>query len=867
VSIAELLLAGAAPWLAALAPPQDPPPAPVQGPPAPAELRSPQSDERPEVVAIEITGAERYSEGQLAAALGQRAGTLLDLRAIDAGLKRLWTNFRVRGEVTLVEVEGGVVLRLAVVELPSDREPRFTGNVKVDEETLRRWALLEGQTELFIHQAERVRQRLLEGYAREGFHFAEVNIVKRGEGEGLPDVIFEIREGPKVRVKRFEFRGNRSMPDERFLYFFKGGLSHLSKRKLNPPSLFNWFGTPFVRETLEADLLAMRQVYRDRGWLDAIVELERLEFSPDRRGVVIHVAVDEGRPYAVSELSIETLAWEGETQPAQGVPQAAEPVFPEAELLALCELERGARFEKRFLDHDRLALRDHYGDQGYLAHSSLPPRLAWEFLDPHLVFDVERHTVAVTYRIVQGKKLKLREILFSGSAHTRDRVLRRELSVFPGEYADLREINRSLARIQATGYFQDDMNRLEHRDPTYRFLPVAGESDVVDLEFQVEEGRVVDFNVSGGVDSNDGLFGLISLTMRNFDLSDPPSSLGRVWSEIYNKEAFHGGGQLLQLELAPGTELSRFRARFLEPDVFRRHLEPISFEGDLFKQVRLYETHDEDRFAQSFELGRKFSHDTSGAIGFLNTILEVDDLESDAPPGLRQQAQLDEHDFQTLTLALSSRSLDNLRIPRRGYSATLSGGLTDDLFGGEFEMLETELRTSFYLPAYEKADGTMPIWHFALNGGVTYPQGDTDEVPYSERYFLGGTRSLRGFDFREVGPFFQQPTQNLPGQTRPGEALGGETTVYGTLEFHYPLHSVVQPGTYERLESLRGTLFLDFGILDPDALELDPDELRASIGFGVGLAWPIPIALNFGFPILEEDGDGERLFSFTIGGR
>jgi outer membrane protein insertion porin family len=249
----------------------------------------------------------------------------------------------------------------------------------------------------------------------------------------------------------------------------------------------------------------------------------------------------------------------------------------------------------------------------------------------------------------------------------------------------------------------------------------------------------------------------------------------------------------------------------------------------------------------------------------MNTLLELDDLESDAPPGLRNQAKLEEHDFQTLTLSLTTRSLDNVYLPRRGYSATLAAGLSDDLFGGQFEMVETELRTSYYLPAYTKADGTTPVWHFELNTGVTNPYGDTDEVPFSERYFLGGTRSLRGFDFREVGPFYQQPIQSLPGQRRPGEALGGETYISGTFEFRYPLHSVVQPGTYQRLESLRGTIFLDYGILDPDAFELDPEELRASVGFGVGLAWPFPISLNFGFPIRSRDGDGERVFSFTIG--
>lgn len=835
--------------------------APLQGPPVTPAL--------PEVVSIEVRGARRYSETQLVAALGQKTGEPFAEQRIDAGLKRLWTNFRVRAEVLAREVEGGLALTLVVVEMPSDREPRFAGNDKVDDDTLRRWALLEEQQEVPMHQAERVRQRLLEGYRRDGFYFAEVNVVKRGEGSGLPDVIFEIREGPKVRVKGVELHGNDSMPDDRFLYFFRSGLSHLAKRKLNPPSPFSWFGTPFVEETLQADVLAMREVYRDGGWLDAVVEVERLEFRPDKRGVVIHIAVDEGQPYTVSEVSIQGLRWvgEGASASAEDRYEPTELVFPEEELLELCDLGPGVRFEKGDLAHDRIALRDHFGDEGYLSHPSLPPTLRWDFLDPLTVFDVENKTVALTYRIVQGSRLKIREILFAGSQHTRDRVLRRELSVFPGQFADLREINRSLARIQATGYFRDDLNRLEHREPSYRFIEVADDPSLVDLQFEVDEGRVVDFNLTGGVDTNDGVFGLISLTMRNFDISDPPSSFWRTWSEIYNKEAFHGAGQLLMLEVAPGTELSRFRARFLEPDIFRRHLEPISLDADLTKRVRLYETHDEDRFTQSVKLGRKFTHDTWGAVGIMNTLIDLDDLEDDAPPGLRAQSSLGEHDFQTLTFDLNTRSLDNVYLPRKGYTASFGAGLTDDALGGAFNMVSTELHSSFYVPAYEKADGTQPVFHVSVNAAVTTPYGDTDEVPFSERYFLGGSRTLRGFDYREVGPFYDQPGQQFPGQTKPGEALGGETSVYGTIEFRYPLHSVVQPGTYERLESLRGTLFLDYGILDVDPFQLDLEELRASVGFGIGLAWPFPITLNFGFPILERDGDGTRLFSFSLGGR
>jgi len=97
-----------------------------------------------------------------------------------------------------------------------------------------------------------------------------------------------------------------------------------------------------------------------------------------------------------------------------------------------------------------------------------------------------------------------------------------------------------------------------------------------------------------------------------------------------------------------------------------------------------------------------------------------------------------------------------------------------------------------------------------------------------------------------------------------GYTLGGETFLSGSLEWQAPLLSVLQPGTYRRIETLRGIIFLDFGLLHPDPFQLDPDELRASLGFGIGLAYPLPIALNFGFPILEKEGDRKEVISFSF---
>ena len=814
--------------------------------------------ELPLVQGIVVEGERRYTEAQIAGVLGQKVGSPFDPAALDQGIRRLGSAFQVRALVARRDVPGGVELLVSVEELPVDREPRFVGNEAIKESKLRTWALLEEKSELYLHQAGRVRQRILENYRREGFYFAEVSVLTR-EGEGVvPDVIFEIREGRKVRVSDVVIEGNRSLPDTSLLGLFEDGLTSLSSAKLEGPSLLNWLGEVFDEEILQADLLAMRNVYRDLGWYDAVVELDRLEFNEDRSRVTVHVRIDEGERYSVSSVSIEAFEW---ADPGAGLNDELVPaqlLYPQEELLALCSLSPGKYFERTLKEKDQSALRERYGKDGRISHPTLPRGISWSFEQPELVFDVENHTVAVTYRLVQGREVTIREILINGNTHTRDRVVRREISIFPGQRADLKEIERSLGLITATNFFSDSYNRMQHRDPTYRFVATPDNPGQVDLEYVLEEGRVIDVNVAGGVGSDNGAFAQVALTMRNFDASDAPDSWFGSFGEVWRKEALHGSGQLLELYATPGTVVSEYRVRFMEPDLFGWHLRPIMLDVDFSKRLRLYRTHDEQRSQLRLRLGRRLNFETRAWAGFVLQDVEVSDLDPDGVP----LELYDQYDRGLTRLAgvsfdLSSRRVDNQLIPHDGYTLALGSVLYSRQLGSEFDITTAELRGDWYTPTWTTDDGTQPVLHLEFNIAAQQPYDETPRVPYSERYFLGGTNSLRGFQFRGVGPV--DPLSREP--------RGGETQLFGTFEWFYPLHATTQPGTYRKLEVLRGGLFFDYGLLDPESWSLDFDELRTSAGFTLGLTYPIPITLNFGYPIRQFDGDNRQTFSFTMGTR
>ncbi|MDP6370007.1 MAG: BamA/TamA family outer membrane protein, partial [Planctomycetota bacterium] len=493
------------------------------------------------------------------------------------------------------------------------------------------------------------------------------------------------------------------------------------------------------------------------------------------------IHVDEGPRYIVESLNIVGLE-----QDSQGngelVPVPL--ILDEDELTQLCQLRPGKTYEAHLMMADRTALKNRYGELGHLSHPSLRGKGGWEFLDPELVLDVERHRALVTYRLLQGRERFIREVLFTGNHHTRDSVLRRQVSVLPGERADMRELSRSLARITSTGFFSDPRNQLGHLDPMMRFHE-TDDPELVDVEYTVTEGQVVDMQLSGGVQSDSGAFALISLRMRNFDAADLPSSLGNAFSEIYHKEAFHGAGQLLEMNLSPGSEVQSWQMRFMHPDIFASHFDAWSLDTEFLRRDRLYPDFDEDRTRYQVKFGRAFGHDLRTYLGVSKQNIVIGDRADDVPGTLLRQS--DESRVQGLLFGLSYRDVDSRMNPREGLIASWNNSLNGSFMGGNHEFVRSEFSLDWFRPLGGVVGKVRHGIHFGLAGGVAVPFGVSDEIPYTERFFIGGTKSLRGFNFRGVGP-----NEN-------GSAVGGETMLRASLEYRLPLYTIPEPRTFREI--------------------------------------------------------------------
>ena len=809
------------------------------------------------VVQIDVEGNSRWTDEQIISALGHPTGELFNPLLVEAGLKRLWRALKVRAEVLKQEVDGGLRLVIRATELPVDLEPRFAGYDGVGLEELLEWAGLTETSELYLHQVSRIRQRVIENYKREGYHFIQIDplVEEDVSGDGLTgDVIFRIIEGPQVHVNGYEVRGNSALPDRGAL-FWRDGLSKLADLQLHGPRLFTPSGATFNSELLDADLLAMREVYRDNGFLDVVVELEQFEFNEDRSRVTLHVVVDEGPQYRVSALEIEGVEFVPDPSDPRrpAAQQQTSLFFDEEELLGLCTLEVGAVFDQVAVTSDQRALRDHYGERGYLSHPSLPAEESWNFLKPDLSYDPERAEVRVKYKLAQGREYWIREIRFSGAYHTRDRILRRDVTVQPGQRADLKEIYRSLRKITSTGFFSNDRDPINHREPTFRFVSTDQEG-LIDVDFILEEGRVVDAQLMGGVDSNDGLFGIVSLTMRNFDLTDLPSSFSDMFGEIYRKEAFHGAGQQLNVHISPGSEVSYSNVRFLEPDIFKTHYDRWSLDVEYSDRDRIYRDYDEGRRRNTLEIGRQITTELNLYAGLEQQKIQVSDRDFGdvLPPALANQDA--ETELSGLLLNLRYRDVDRRINPSDGIHLRWLNSIYSTELGGSAEFAKSHLFYDWYKPigGDELSGEPGSSVHFRLGAGYAAAFGESDSVPYTERFFLGGYKTMRGFDFRGVGP----NEGDIP--------LGGESVLNMSLEYRMPLYSTTRPGTFDKVEMFRLILFTDAGILGPVDGDLDLDDMRASAGFGLGLTYPFPVVFNFGFPMEEGPGDRKEVFSFNI---
>jgi outer membrane protein assembly complex protein YaeT len=630
-------------------------------------------------------------------------------------------------------------------------------------------------------------------YHEEGRPYTSCTLLKGGE-PGDTEVIFNIVEGPKVKVKGIHFTGNTFVSGPVLKTHINSSAGLLG---------FGIIGSPYVPAMVEADIADLVKYYRSFGFHDVKVS-RSVQHSPDCSGVTITYHIQEGVRYRVKDRPT-----------IHGVKS------PEmlAKLEALSAVKPMSFYDERAITADLTVIKNHFGYQGCDARAQAIPVYANDA--PGLV--------TVHYEVEESQPARVGQIFIVGNERTRQNVILRQIPLYPGQiltYPDLRLAERNLARL---GIFQNTPDGAVKPKLEVLDNPNDPSSPYKDILVTVQEDNTGSLLFGVGVNSDSGLTGSIVLNERNFDLFRPPTS----FDDFLNGTAFRGAGQEFRIEAVPGTQLQRYTVSLREPFLFDS---PWSLTTSGYFYQRYFNEYQEDRLGGRFTLGRKLSDywSVSGTMRIEN--VNVSGVSEFAPP-----------DYQN---ALGNNFLLGFRAgvtrdSRDSYLRPTSGGIIDlsyEEVTGTHTFPLVNLDASRYFTVYQRNDGTGK--HVvALHSQVGWAG---DNTPVYERFFAGGFRSIRGFQFRGVGPDIN------------GFKVGGDFMVLNSIEYQIPVKAT---------DSIYFVTFVDSGTVTP---RIDKwDDYRVSAGFGirfvVPMLGPVPIALDFGFPIVKGPFDNEQVFNFWMG--
>ncbi|HEX6985452.1 MAG TPA: BamA/TamA family outer membrane protein, partial [Planctomycetaceae bacterium] len=350
----------------------------------------------------------------------------------------------------------------------------------------------------------------------------------------------------------------------------------------------------------------------------------------------------------------------------------------------------------------------------------------------------------------------------------------------------------------------------------------------VDIDITATEARTGRLMIGAGVNSNSGVVGNIVFSEDNFDILRFPRSP----ADIINGTAFRGAGQRFRIEAVPGNVVSRYLVSWTDPYFLDSDFS-LGLSGFYFQ--RFYPDWDEERAGGRVNVGRQLTQNLS-----VSGILRAENVEISNPdvptPSLLAEV-VGDNLLLTAGGALTWDTRDSPLLPSEGQFAelTYTQGIED------FQFPRVDLEATQYFTVFSRPDGTGK--HILSVGGQAGYTGD--DTPIFERYFAGGFQSLRGFEFRGVGP------------REFGVNIGGQFLVAGSVQYMFPLLAN---------DALHGVVFADAGTVEED---VRIEDVRASVGTGLRITipafGPAPLAFDFAFPIAKADGDETQIFSFYVG--
>ena len=758
-----------------------------------------------------VEGAQRIAAGTIYNYLPINIGDTVDDQRAREAIRAIYAT----GFFRNVELRrDGSTLVIAVLERPSIEDFSIDGNkdIKTEdlEKSLRDAGLARGK--IFDQSVlDEVQRYLTEEYYSRGKYGVKIETPV----EELPDnkvrVSINITEGDRAKIREINIVGNTSFSDEEIMSDFELSTGNLLS--------FIKQNDRYSKEALEGDLEKLKSFYMDRGFADFRTDNVQVSISPDNRDIFVTISITEGDRYTISDVKL-----------------AGKMVVPESQLTSLIQAQPGQTFSQQTLANSESLISLRLGNDGYA------------FAQVHAVPELDRETkqAAVTFFIDPQNRVYVRRINFKGSDAVNDEVFRREMRQLEGAYLSNSLVDRSKILLQRLPYVQSVESET---------VPVPGSNDLVDVDFQIEEGQPGQFGGGIGFSQSQGV-----LLNGNFVHSN-----------------FMGTGNRVSLQAQTGRYMKLYDVGFTDPyrniDGLSRQIQ-VSY-SDLTQFTSVSSDFSTTRLTAGLTWDYPITEYQRLSFGF--TYQDADLLTSDYSSSQSRDWVQSNGDTYTLSggttdffgtklssfeLMLRWRidSLNRFLFPDRGYRFGLGVNTAVPGSDVEYYVANVDFTKYFQLPGR---------WRFKIDSSIAYggAYGDTTSLPPFRNFFAGGPNSVRGFKESYLGP--------LDSLNRPN---GGNLLFANQFELIVP--------TPEKIgASARLSVFLDVGNLfstedvkftdklgDPMDYKFDYNNLKQSVGLAV--EWLAPLGLlrfSYAVPLNADDetdryyGDRVERFQFSIG--
>ncbi|MEC8244507.1 MAG: outer membrane protein assembly factor BamA [Verrucomicrobiota bacterium] len=761
-------------------------------------------------IEIQLVGPKTLGESFILQNLQVEKGIPYDATSIDKSIRNLISTGSVEDVRVFLDSDKSdkdeVALIFKVWTKSRIEKIVFEGNKKLSDRKLEKIISLKEGDLLDEATLKEDQNIVAEKYLEKGYWNSSIDVkVDRGDGQSPVRIQFNIVEGEKRTISKILFEGNGALEAKKLLKVMETAPWRFwrfwSKRSKYRP------------EIIEEDLEILRETYRNEGFLDVQIEQASVKVNPlGKSDIELVIGVQEGKrsffgkQTVVGNVSIGTdeLMGKGEDP----------------------KIETGKPYSPTLLSEERNRLKKKYGEKGYLDARIRAIRT------PNL----ETNQIDLRFEVTENNKFTVNSIKVRGNEKTKTIAIIRELALAPGETFDLLRMETSEARLRNTRFFEKvtlDDEPIASQDPE---LQNTKRNLVVD----VREGRTGHVSFGVGFSTLEKAMMFAEFRQGNFDIMR--------WRSPHRLQ---GDGQKFRLRLKLGSRSNEARLAIEEPWFLNRR---VAAGFEVFREKSDYYSSYYDEMRAGFEVyfRKRLFELVEGRAFYSYEDVLIDDISTNAPGFITKDEDANGEIGQLISkvgLTLSRDTRDSILFPKEGSIMSLKKEFAGGIFGGDAEYGRLELQGARFIQTFDPMEQVLSI--SGKTGTLGRFNGDEADVPFFERFFLGGPYNLRGWDYRDVGvdPF-------------EGEPEGGNSYSYASLEY-----------TFKVADPLRLALFYDAGYLRAGDFRLTPgsghEGWHDNWGFGVRImVMGMPLRLDLGFPITDpSDKGGSPQFHFSGGSR